>query len=138
MRMPAQRAAAMTLIEVVVGMAILGMILASLVVARSRYLHQWSLAGRKQQAVAAADALLADWWKDPSQLPRNSSGVFRSDGMLWRTHVMNNRQANALDVQAVRLEVFEQKSGAAQVPMPLATVDIILNPVTEATAERSK
>jgi hypothetical protein len=64
----------MTLIEVAAGLAILGTLMASLLVARSRYLRQWATAGRKQEAVIAADALLSAWWNQIETLPRHGTG----------------------------------------------------------------
>jgi prepilin-type N-terminal cleavage/methylation domain-containing protein len=123
---------AMTLIEVMAGMVILGTILSSLVVARSRYLHQWTLAGRKQAAVSAADSLLSNWWASPTRLPVNSSGNLNDQNLKWKTHVIPSESAQTLSTQIVRLEIFDNPQGADSAPSatPLAYVDVVL-PTTE-------
>jgi hypothetical protein len=105
------------------GLVILGTVLASLVVARSRYLHQWAVAGRQQEAVAAADQLLANWWASPATLPRYGSGELPRR-LRWQTSVVMNPAANELGVDVVRLEVFEQQSDR---PLPLASVDVVMS-----------
>src|SRR5436190_9188313 len=82
---PARRLA-MTLVEVVAGLALLGTLLAAVLVVRARYAHQSAAAERRLQAVAAADALLSAWHRDPPSLPRSGSGHVEGDAQLaWRT-----------------------------------------------------
>jgi hypothetical protein len=123
----------MTLIETLAGLVILGTLLASLVVARSRYLHQWTLAGRRQQAIAAADALMTDWWPMPTQFPRQGAGQIADKNLKWKMHVINDPDAQKLEVQVVRLEVFEQRPAttnqqdvADTASVPLIYVDVVL------------
>jgi type II secretory pathway pseudopilin PulG len=49
----------MTLIEVLAALAILGFVLVSIVTCRARYVHQFSLARAKLDAIAAIDQLFA-------------------------------------------------------------------------------
>jgi hypothetical protein len=106
------------------GLVILGTLLASLVVARSRYLHQWALAGRQQEAVAAADQLLGNWWASPATLPRSARGELPEKRLRWQTSLLVNPPANELGVDVVRLEVFEEQSDRR---LPLARVDVVLS-----------
>jgi hypothetical protein len=115
------------------GLLILGTFLASLVVVRATYLHQWALAGRKQEAIAAADALLVGWWADPEKLPRQGAGDLRDQQMRWRTRLIDNSKAKDLNVDVVRLEIFENRASpvdtavVASPPTPLAFVEIVIN-----------
>jgi prepilin-type N-terminal cleavage/methylation domain-containing protein len=124
----------LTLIEVMAGLAILGTLLASLVVARGRYVHQWALATRKEEAVQAADRLLAAWWINPDKLPRNAAGDVPDGKLRWRTHVVESVAAEDLKVQIVRLELFETGNNAGQAvayrteQRPLAQVDLVMSP----------
>src|SRR5947207_5843225 len=84
---------AMTLIEVVAGLVILGTILASLAVARGRFARQWSAADRKLAAVRALDALVTEWMNAPGDgaVPLNREGrVGDSRGLLWRTRAFRD------------------------------------------------
>jgi hypothetical protein len=131
------RARALTLIEVVASLAILGTLLVSMLMARQRYSRQWTLAVRKGEAVSAADQLLSEWWRDPRKLPLEGRGVIAGHpDLMWRTRTMDNRDADALDAQVVRLEVFtqaERQKGNTQVKeKALATVDLLLPKPEEA------
>src|SRR5947209_13143962 len=81
------RCRAMTLIEVIAGLVILGTILASLAIARGRFARQWSAADRKLAAVRALDALVADWMNVPgSSVPLNrQAAVPDAPKFIWRT-----------------------------------------------------
>ena len=123
------------------GIAILGSLLASLVVSRARYLHQWSLAERKQEAIGEADVLLGNWWLDPNTIPRNGAGKIPSHKMGWRTLIVDNTSVTDLDVQTVRLEIFDERGSEAtplassnvQFSTPLVRVDVLLNKPTSAS-----
>src|SRR5688500_6139833 len=81
----------MTLVEVVGGLALLGTLLVAVLLARGRYIRQAAIADRRLQAVAAADALLAQWHQDPRSLPRAASGDVPGDGQFtWRTRTVSN------------------------------------------------
>src|SRR5947208_15221341 len=85
---PAARRA-MTLVEVVAAPALLGTLLAAVLVVRVRYARQSAAADRRLRAVAAADALLAGWHRDPRSLPRSGAGPVAGDAPLaWRTAVV--------------------------------------------------
>ena len=124
----------MTLIETVVGLAILGTLIASLVVARSRALHQWAVAGRKQQAIAIADELLSRWWAQPTRIPVNGSGAL-ADGMQWQTHLLDNPESKQLGIRIVELQVMGQPDDGTLIAKPLASVDFVLD--QQAAASKS-
>ena len=70
------RRPAMTLVEVVGGLALLATLLVAALLAQGRYMRQAASADRRLQAVTAADALLTSWRLDPRSLPH--SGVLAS------------------------------------------------------------
>jgi hypothetical protein len=74
--------------------------------ARDHVARQQVRADRRLAAVAAADALLADWLRDPATFPRAGTGpVPGHPDLAWTTRLMPNPTAEALGGQAVRLEV---------------------------------
>src|SRR4051812_10899949 len=86
---------AMTLIEVVAGLVILGTILASLAIARGRFARQWAVADRKLEATKAVDAMIAGWMEsNPPQVPLNREGVLPGVAKhVWRTRVLRDAGA---------------------------------------------
>jgi hypothetical protein len=127
LRRPAlRRRLALTLIEVVAGMTILGTVLASLIVARARYLEQWSRAERKQAAVEAADALLSSWCGGPAPSLRPATGELKETHLLWRTSFVRN--CPELDARIMRLEIFDAEDpGRPLKPRPLAQVEVVVD-----------
>jgi type II secretory pathway pseudopilin PulG len=87
--MRAKSRLAMTLIEVVGGLALLGTLLVAVLLAKAKFTRQAATADRKLQAVAAADELLTVWRQDPNALPRDGSGSVAGDRQLsWRTRTV--------------------------------------------------
>jgi hypothetical protein len=115
-----------TLVEAVAGLALLATLLAGLLLAKGRYTRQAALAERRLQAVAAADALLARWWREPARFPRVASGAVDDQDFSWRTRVVENRPLEELAAQVVRLEVLEDRPGPRAGGV-LASVDVVLN-----------
>src|SRR4051812_8008804 len=80
---------AMTLIEVVGGLALLGTLLVGVLLAKAKFTRQAATADRKLQAVSAADELLVAWRQDPLALPRDGVGTVPGGGgdrqLSWRT-----------------------------------------------------
>lgn len=111
----------LTLIEVLAALAIISMLLAGVATTRSRLVRQWGAADRTLAAVAAADALLAEWVRD-GQLPRETAGEWGATGLAWRIGAVSNETAEALGAEVVRLEVFELRDAGAE---PLVVVDTL-------------
>jgi hypothetical protein len=104
----------MTLVEVVAALAMLGTLLVAVLLARAGYVRQAAAADRRLQAVAAADALLAAWHRDPASLPRSGSGMVAGDGQFsWRTRAVANPDAAALGADTLRLEVLDDRAAGA-------------------------
>ena len=87
---------AMTLIEVLAALALIGVLLAGMLVAQGRYARQQVLAEQKIEAVAIADRLLREWLREPDDddeadhepMPHAGSGEIASTRGLdwqWRT-----------------------------------------------------
>jgi len=54
-----------TLIEILAGLAVLGVLIASIMIARGRALRQWADADAKLQASRAVDTLVSTWLAGP-------------------------------------------------------------------------
>jgi prepilin-type N-terminal cleavage/methylation domain-containing protein len=131
------RRRAMTLVEVLAGLAILATVVAMILAARGRYLRQSALAQRRLHAVAAADELLTQWWKKPQAIPESGRGeVNGPDQLGWQTQVVPGETADQLGARVLRLEITDERRGAApgSVKGPLVSVEFLL-PMTAATTQ---
>jgi type II secretory pathway pseudopilin PulG len=119
------RATALTLIEVVAGLAILGTLLVAVLLAEARCRRQSAGARGRLAACRAAEAMLQQWWDDPRTFPRAGQGEVKgNEPFLWKTSVVENEQAERLGAQVVRLEVFQQDGSSME--KPAVTVDVVL------------
>ena len=128
---------AMTLIEVVVGLVILGTILASLAIARGRFARQWAAADRKLTAAKALDGLIAEWMQRPF-VPLNRQGPLPGTmpgtrDFIWRTTALRNRDAAPLLAAIVRVEVFDRDEKRDQAPIVI--VDLLVHAAPRVDAE---
>ena len=118
----------MTLVEVVAGLALLGSVLVAMLLARAGYMRQAARANRRLEAVAAADALLAAWHRDPAILHPGSGGTVAGEGQLaWRTRLVPSAEADSLGARVVRLEMLDERSATSPPPV-LATVEFLVEP----------
>lgn len=127
MRRDAKQTSGMTLVEVVCGLALLGTLLASMLMAKARYTKQATVAERRLKAVRAADELLGEWWRDTSRFPRADAGsVAGDDEFSWRTRRVADAKLAELGVEVVRLEVIDDRRdevlAAVEVPLGGLTV----------------
>lgn len=113
----------MTLVEVVAGMALLGTLLVSIVMATAKLTAQSRLAAHRVEAYLAADQLLFSWWSDWQNFPRNESGTISGhDDWRWRTFSTDSKidlsvkvkkkspgdqEIEKLDIDLVTLEILE-------------------------------
>jgi hypothetical protein len=122
------RAAGLTLIEVVAGLALLSTLLVAVLTTKAKLTRQWSLAQQRLRAAEAADALLTAWWHDPATFPRHAAGAVPGHpGLRWRTSVVPNEPVNRLQASVVRLEVFGGGVRASAAEEVLAAVEVVLN-----------
>jgi hypothetical protein len=117
-------ARALTLIEVVAGLALLVAIMAALLLAKAHWQRRLVDAGRRLAAVSAADALLSEWWQNPKAFPVHSGGaVPEHANMRWQTTLIQNKAVEQLGTRAVRLEILP----ADPTPPPaLCSVEVVL------------
>ena len=125
----------MTLIEAVVGTALLGSLLVGILMADSRQRRQTWRAERRIEACAIADELLDQWWPKRDPLPRSGGGpIDGHDGWTWRTRTAMNRDAERLGGQVVVLEIFSPDLPEARDPTvaaelsrdPAARVELLM------------
>jgi type II secretory pathway pseudopilin PulG len=125
----------MTLLEVMAGLAILGTLFTAMLFAQHDHRAQFEKAQRKIVAVEAADELLTHWWTDPRTLPRDAHGrvdeaVANPDpgmaNLTWRTSRITQANADRLDVQVVRLEIFTPSAADPSPQTPDVLVDVVL------------
>jgi Tfp pilus assembly protein PilV len=111
-----------TLVEVLLGLALLGALLVSVLTARSRAARQTVIARAREDATRCADRLLTRWWADPANFPRSATGVMPdAPRFTWRTRVVDNPSARNLGASVVRLEVSDPDA-----PEVLVAVDVLL------------
>lgn len=119
-----------TLVEAVLGTAILGSLLVSVLLAASRLHVQASRAESRIAACRVADGLLEAWWPKPDAFPRASEGaVAGSGGWSWRTRVVENAAARTVKAEVVALEIFAPGAGRET---PAARVELLLPEKTDA------
>lgn len=135
----------MTLVEVIVATALLGTLLAGIVLAQARLRHQSAAAGRTLIAARWADALLTAWW--PDHIPQDAAGSVsevlaahtdspaqtNSDQLNWRTTVVDAPALKARHIQLVRLDILDAAASSSEtdalvsihlfVPEPTSSVD---------------
>jgi len=115
-----------TLIEVIAAMVILSTLIASVAVARAKFLAKWREADRKVQVGRALDQIISDWLVGPSSaIPRASQGPLPSN-CHWRTHTVPSVDAAAMGCLIVRVEADSDLSGGEQ-NSPLLFVDLLVH-----------
>ncbi len=137
--LPRSRRAGLTLIEVVAAIAILGTVLVGVVMAKARHTHQLALTERRNDALRAADELLASWWTEPQGVPVAQSGEFEAGVPLaWETRWVPNRAVEELGARVLRVEIRESPDGAIE-PIDggeaLVVVDLVM-PNPDADGEK--
>jgi prepilin-type N-terminal cleavage/methylation domain-containing protein len=127
--LPISRRGGLTLIEVIIAIAILGMILVGIVLAKSRHMRQFGVAKRKQAAVRATDELITRWWSRPAGVPMDASGGVKGPPALkWRTKLIEKPGLEPLGGRVVRVIVRRAsvKRNASDPVEPLVTVDLVV------------
>ncbi len=113
---------ALTLVEAMLGMALLGTLLVSILVAAGRINVQSRRVKKRVEAYRLADGLLTQWWSDKSNFPRNDSGDLKGhENWKWRTRSITDPAEQAINVDLVSLEIIDESQGVS-----LARIEIIL------------
>ncbi|MCY2929863.1 MAG: hypothetical protein NTV86_10295 [Planctomycetota bacterium] len=126
-----RRSDGLTLVEAVVGTAILGSLLVALLMAAHRLNVQARRSQARLEACRIADELLAAWWPTREDFPTDSSGpVAGREGWRWRTSTQAGREdARRLGARTVALEVFAPPApgdAPGQAAWAAAKVEILL------------
>ena len=113
---PPRRSRGATLVEVLCGLVLLGTLLASVTIARGRFLRQWSIAEKRLAVAEALEPMLAAWVSYPSEaVPRE--GSLPAQGCVWRTTLLRDAATAQLDAVVVRVEVFEARRARSSPPV---------------------
>ena len=93
----------------VAGLVVLGVLVASVTVARARAARQWADAARQLAAARALDALVARWLDGPTDtIPASAGGTLDgAPGCAWRTSVRPDSAARQFGAATVRVEVLD-------------------------------
>ena len=129
-------AAGLTLVEAVAGIALLGSMLAAILVASGRLQTQAARSERRAEACLIAEDLLGQWFDKPEKFPRSAEGDVRDrPGWRWRTYTVTGARTEAarkLRADVIAVEVFSPGSpgspGLARDPNAAAAarVEIVL------------
>jgi len=118
----------MTLVEVVAGLALLGSLLAGLLMTKSALGRQRAEAERRLAAVRCADELLSDWRANGESVPRHASGRAGPDDVFtWRTRPLRVERVADMRFDVVRLELSADGVGSQRDDAVLASVDVLLS-----------
>lgn len=114
----------MTLIEVMAALAILGVLLAFVLTARARYVHQYQAALLKNAAAAATDDLLKSWWLGSETVPVPASGALPEHPELtWTTKVTNDHLDGLGDVKVIAISV--RRTATPEIDQPLLDIELL-------------
>lgn len=126
---------AFTLVEVIAGIALLGTLLAGLMLSFSAHVRQYQAARLRIQAIEKLDRQLELWYADDGTLPIDSEGPLSSQPPLtWRTLTVRSPQAERLNSVIVRVEV--RRPERADSSPPVVAVEL-LHPATAAAQSRT-
>ena len=130
-----------TLIEVLAGLVLLGSLLVTVTLAKSRYTRQLALAQRQLEAVEIADSTLSQWWQEsPDSIPRNGKGLAKTGtggrALSWRTRQLDMQENEQTGFTIVRFELYDPKQTESQ--SSLVAVDLVIaDPIEEETEPES-
>ena len=121
---------AFTLLEVIIGLFLMGSLVTSSLVALSSHQHSILLAKQKLQANDIAEKLLSSWYESRGDVPTRDQGFLATsenssaDQWAWRTQPIGSRTVCGLPVAVIRLEVFG-KTGKQKRPQTLASIELL-------------
>jgi len=124
-----------TLIEAVAGIALMGTLLVSMLVAGGRMQKQSRRAELRQTGCRIADSLIASWYVGAEKVPRNGSGeVPGHKGWRWRTALRTSRTAEPLGAEVVRVALFAP--GDDPQHAPIVHIDLLVATTKDQDATR--
>ena len=114
----------------VTAIAILGVILVGVVLAKARHTHQLEQARQRCAAVDVADELITEWWTRAEGVPIGQSGIVEGNTSLtWRTAEIDNTSIEALGARVVRVTLRPTRPANEtdeSTDEPLVVVDLVL------------
>ena len=120
LRRPARKA--LTLVESLAGTALLGTLLASIMVAGANFTLQAAKAQRRVEACRLAQEFMQENWGKRSELAAAGEGpIPRHDGWRWRARVTDKVPADDLRIKVLSLEFL-----GPQDEMPSAQLEMLL------------
>ena len=118
---------AFTLLEVIVGLLLMGSLVASGLVALSSHQHSILLAKQKQQANHVAEVLLTNWYEVQGRVPFRDQGLVIANGeWLWRTQPVGVRSVCGLQACIIRLEILGRAEKKLD-PQVFASIELLQN-----------
>ncbi|MCX5647502.1 MAG: type II secretion system protein [Planctomycetota bacterium] len=119
-----QRGRGFTLVEAVVGTAILGSVLAAVLLASARMQVQARRAAERTEACRVADELLESWWPKRDKMPLESEErVPGRKGWTWRARTVRRETLGGLEAETIAVEVFREGQAGGE---PAARVEVML------------
>ncbi len=116
---------AFTLLEVVVGLVLMGSLVASGLIALSSHQHSLLLAKQKQRANQLADTLLTKWYEVQGSVPLREQGiVVTTQEWIWRTQPVGTRSVCGMPANVIRFEILG-RSGLDSEPIVLVTIELL-------------
>jgi type II secretory pathway pseudopilin PulG len=116
-----------TLVEALVGTAVLGGVLVAILLADAGFRRQTRKAEDRVVACHIANELLASWWPtavNPDSFPRNGEGsVETRPGWSWRTQSAECEALEEAGGEVVALEIVSPEHPTAD---PLVRVEVVL------------
>lgn len=135
------RARGLSLIEVVVGMAILGTFLTTIFLAQARLTKQSVIARKKAHAITAVNELLATWALDWESIPTDDTGTLPTSGgqggdsLQWTTRLIDTPELTALGLQKVQLTLVDTAIANSTEPLLQMELAVMLPPDPEVKVE---
>ncbi|WP_197454883.1 hypothetical protein [Stieleria varia] len=112
-----------SLIEIVVGLVLMGSVLVGSLLALSRHRRQMALAEDRIVAAMAADELLLQLTSQRDGIPLDGRGVIGGQpGWIWETRVVGLAQPLGVPVRVVRLTIFSTEGISLR---NLVSVDVV-------------
>lgn len=112
-----------TLVEAIVGTAILATVLVALLLIHSRLVQQSARTQRRLEACVIADALLGRWQGDDAGPPAQGEGpVVGKAGWSWRTRVLYEKAVRDVG-QVLRVEILAEGTEPGE---PILGVEVLV------------
>ena len=121
-RLPVIRRDGLTLLEVIVGLVLMGSILVASLLGFSKHRRQLQLAEKRIQATFVADGLVQELSAQRGGIPVPAQGaVPGQSGWIWKTSAVGTTVMASIPMQVIRLELIDTRDPVT----PLISVDLV-------------